>query len=120
MDNARIVNLTIKFKDRLRHEIEENKFHSDDMKSWLWKTLIMAEIAHRSFALKITIESFEKHYFDKQAAVGRHFCDWGMDWITENYFEISNYIAAYYWPDNDKFNFSKDYVPFKTFNFEDK
>jgi hypothetical protein len=120
MDDTRMLKLTLKFKDKIRQEIDKNMLHDDNMKSWLWKTLIMSEIAHRSLSLKIPIEQFEKQYFDKQAAVGRHFCDWDMDWVAENYYEISNYIAKYHWPDNDKQGFNKDYIPFKNFNLEDK
>ena len=120
MNNRRIINLTIKFKDRIRHEIEENQFHSEEMKAMLWNMLVMAEIAHRSFGLGIKIEAFEKQYFNRQAAVGRHFGDWAMDWVAENYFEISNYIASHYWTDNDKAGFDRDYTPFKTFNLEGK
>ena len=118
MDNTRIINATIRFKDKLRFEIEKNSSHSCDMKSWLWKTLIMSEIAHRSFVLEIEIESFEKEYFDKYAAVGRHFRDWGMEWIADNYFEITHYIGKYYWPDNVKECFNADYEPFKIFSLE--
>lgn len=119
IENLRIINLTVKFKNRLRNEIEENKFHSDDMRECLWKVIIMTEIAHRSFSLGTKIEPFEKQYFDRQAAVGRYFCDWGMDWVAEYYFEISNYVAAFYWPDNDRVGFKNDYVPFRTFNLEE-
>jgi hypothetical protein len=96
MDNNRIIKITTAFKDRLRHEINEDAQHSADMKGWLWKTLIMAEIAHRSFVLKTNIEDFEKPYFDRYTVVARHFRDWAMDWIADNYFEISHYVANYY------------------------
>lgn len=119
MDNSKIINATTKFKQRLRTEIEENQSHSDDMRFWLWKTLIMSEIAHRSFSLRITIEKFEKQYFDRYSAVARHFRDWGMDWVADNYYEITNYIAKYYWPDNNKAGFNKEYLPFKVFNIID-
>ncbi len=119
MDNNRILKLTQKFKERIRLEVEGNNSNPNDLKATLWKTLIMAEIAHRSFVLEVKIESFEKPYFNRQAAVGRLFCDWAMDWVAEYYYEISNYIAAFYWPDEDKTGFSKDYIPFKTFNLEE-
>lgn len=120
MDNKRIIDLTKTFKDKLRYELENNTLSSIDIKSSLWKTIIMAEIAERSFSLNINIESFEKTYFDKQAAVGRYFSDWGMVWVAEYYYEISNYIGKFYWPDNDKDErtFNKDYVPFKLFNLD--
>jgi hypothetical protein len=118
MDNKRIINATLKFKDKLRFEIENNLSHSEDMKSWLWKTLIMSEIAHRSFVLEIKIESFEKEYFNKYTAVARHFRDWNMDWIADNYFEITHYIGKYYWPDTMKADFNEDYEPFKIFSLE--
>ena len=79
----------------------------------------MSEIAHRSFSLQITIETFEKQYFDRYTAVARHFRDWGMDWVADNYYEITNYIAKYYWPDNSKEGFNMEYVPFKIFNIID-
>ena len=122
MDNRRIIDLTLTFKDKLRNEIDNNVSHPDNLKTSIWKTLIMAEIANRSFVFNINIESFEKPYFDRQAAVGRYFCDWGLDWIAEYYYEISNYIVKYYWPDNDKDEriFKKDYVPFKMFNLDNK
>jgi len=116
MDNSKIIDATIKFKERLRAEIEGSSNHSDDMKFWLWKSLIMAEIAHRSFSLQISIETFEKQYFDRYTAVARHFRDWNMDWVADNYYEITNYVAKYYWPDNNKTSFNKDYIPFKLFN----
>jgi hypothetical protein len=116
MDNSKIIGATIKFKERLRVEIEENSNHSNDMKFWLWKTLIMAEIAHRSFSLQISIETFEQQYFDRYTAVARHFRDWNMDWVADNYYEITNYVAKHYWPDNNKIGFNKDYIPFKLFN----
>lgn len=118
MDNTRILNLTIRFKARLRNEIEKSNSHFSD-KASLWKALIMAEIAHRSFALEINIEEFEKQYFDRQAAVGRYFCDWAMDWVAENYYEITNYVAKYYWPDTDKKGFDPNYIPFKTFKLDE-
>ncbi len=116
MDNSKIIGATQKFGKRLRAEIEENSAHSEDMKFWLWKTLIMAEIAHRSFSLQISIETFEKQYFDRYAAVARHYRDWNMDWVADNYYEITNYVAKYYWPDNDKKDFDKEYIPFKLFD----
>lgn len=116
MDNSKIISATQKFKERLRSEIEENYSHSEDMKFWLWKTLIMTEIAHRSFSLQTSIETFEKQYFDRYAAVARHFRDWDMDWVADNYYEITNYVAKYYWPDNDKNDFNKNYIPFKQFD----
>ena len=105
MDNSKIIDATIRFKERVRTEIETNPTHSNDMKFWLWKTLIMAEIAHRSFSLETSIEQFEKQYFDRYAAVARHFRDWNMDWVADNYNEITNYAAKYYWPDKDKTSF---------------
>lgn len=119
MDNSKIINFIEKFNERIRQEMDNNSLLDNNMKSWLWKTLIMTEIAKRSVTLKIPIEQFEKEYFNRQAALGRHFCDWGMDWVAENYYEISNYIANYYWPDNDKEGFNKDYIPFKNFNLDD-
>lgn len=119
MDNTRIINLTVKFKSRLRSEIEENKYNSATMQEWLWKTLIMTEVAHRSLSLETKIEQAEKHYFNCQASVGRFFCDWKMDWVAEYFNEISNYIAAYYWPDNDKKWLPDDYTPFATFKLEE-
>ncbi len=116
MDNSKIIGATIRFKTRLRAEIEENSSHSADMKFWLWKTLIMAEIAHRSFSLEASIETFEKQYFDRYAAVARHFRDWNMDWVADNYYEITNYVAKYYWPDTDKKYFDINYIPFKLFD----
>ena len=86
------------------------------MKFWIWKTSIMSEIATRSFSLKISIQEFEKKYFDRYVAVARHFRDWGMDWIAENYYEITNYVAKFYWPDKDTTGFAKNYIPFKTFD----
>ena len=79
MDNSKIISATQNFRERLRSEIDENSSHSEDMKFWLWKTLLMAEIAHRSFSLQTSIETFEKHYFDRYAAVARHFIDWDID-----------------------------------------
>ncbi len=119
MDNNRIINATVNFKEKLRFEIEKNLSHSEDMKFWLWKTFIMSEIAHRSFVLKIEIEIFEKEYFNKYPAVARHFRDWGMDWVADNYFEITHYIGKYYWPDNEKKEFEDNYVPFEIFNLEE-
>ena len=119
MDHSKIIEATIKFKNRLRSEIEEKSSHSKDMKFWLWKTLIMTEIAHRSFSLDANIEDFEKQYFDRYAAVARHFRDWNLDWVADNYYEISNYIAKYYWADMDKSAFDKDYEPFKLFSILD-
>ena len=116
MDNSKIIGVTIKFKERLRVEIERNSTYSNDMKFWLWKTLIMTEIAHRSFSLQISIEAFEQQYFDRYAAVSRHFRDWNMDWVADNYYEITNYVAKYYWSDNNKIGFDDDYIPFKLFN----
>jgi len=116
MDNSKILNATINFKKRLKAEIEENSPNSDGLKFWLWKTLIMSEIAHRSFSLQTNIEIFEKQYFDRYPAVARHFRDWNMDWVANNYFEITNYIAKYYWPDNDTECFEKEYTPFKLFD----
>jgi hypothetical protein len=89
------------------------------MKAWLWKTLIMTEIAHRSFVLNINIEKIEKGYFDRYTAVARHFRDWGMDWVANNYFEISNYVAKYYWPDKNKDSFHPFYIPFNTFKLDE-
>jgi hypothetical protein len=37
MDNSKIISATVKFKNRLRTEIEENLSHSEDMKFGLWK-----------------------------------------------------------------------------------
>lgn len=119
MDNSKIIGATVKFKNRLKSEIEENSSHSEDMKFWLWKTLIMTEIAHRSFSLETSIEGFEKPYFDRYTAVARHFRDWNMDWVADNYYEITNYIANYYWADKDKSGFDKNYEPFKLFNILD-
>lgn len=118
MDNKRIINITIKFKIKLRFELENNDSHSQDMKYWIWKTLIMAEIAHRSFSIDVNIEKFEKQYFDRYAAVARHFRDWAMDWVADNYFEISHYIATYYWPDKNKDGFNQGYKPFETFQLD--
>jgi hypothetical protein len=116
MDNSKIISAAQNFRERLRSEIDENSSHSEDMKFWLWKTLIMAEIAHRSFSLQTSIETFEKQYFDRYAAVARHFRDWDMDWVADNYYEITNYVGKYYWPNNDKNCFNKDYIPFKQFD----
>ncbi|NHM02834.1 hypothetical protein [Flavobacterium difficile] len=118
MDNTRIINATVRFKDKLRIEIEKDLSHSNEMKGWLWKTLIMSEIAHRSFDLEIQIESFEKVYFNNYVAIARHFRDWNMDWIADNYFEITNYIGKYYWPDDMKEDFDCNYEPFKLFSLE--
>lgn len=119
MDNIRIIKITTAFKERLRHEIDENGQHSMDMKYWLWKTLIMTEVAHRSFVLETAIEDFEKAYFDRYTAVARHFRDWAMDWVADNYLEISHYTAKYYWPDNNKSSFNSNYVPFTTFDLNE-
>ncbi len=119
MDNSKVLNATLKFKQRLKAEIEQTNLHSEDMKFWLWKTLIMSEIAQRSFALQVNVELFEKEYFDRYAAVSRHFRDWGMDWVADNYYEISNYIAKFYWPDSNKEGFDKKFIPFELFNIID-
>ncbi|ULC58789.1 hypothetical protein MBM09_12805 [Flaviramulus sp. BrNp1-15] len=88
------------------------------MKAYLWKVLIMSEIAQRSFVLNMKIESFEKQYFDRYTAVARYFRDWNMDWVADNYFEITHYIAEFYWTDKNKEGFNPNYIPFKTFELE--
>lgn len=116
MDNKRIIQVTEKLKVRIRQEIEQNETLPVDLKATLWKVMVMAEIAHRSFYLEVKIEPFEKVYFNRQAAVGRLFDDWGMPWVTEYYYEISNYVAKSYWPDDDKDGMNAHYEPFKLFN----
>ena len=119
MDNSKIIFAASKFKGRLRTEIAGNFSLSEELKFSLWKSLVMTEIAHRSFDLQTSIETFEKPYFDRYTAVARYFRDWNMDWVADNYFEITNYIAKYYWPDNDKQGFDGEYIPFGIFKIID-
>ena len=98
MNNLQIIELAKEFKKKLEIEIEINKYDSDNLQFILWKTLIMTEISLRSFTLNEKIESFETHYFDRQTAVSRHFYDWGLDYVAENYREIDKFIKLNYWP----------------------
>ena len=52
VDNSKIIDLVMSFKKLIQKEIFEKEHHSQDMKAILWKTLIMAEISHRSFFFK--------------------------------------------------------------------
>ena len=60
MDNSKIISATQNFRERLRSEIDENSSHSEDMKFWLWKTLLMAEIEHKFFSLQTSIKNLKK------------------------------------------------------------
>ena len=97
MNNQNLIIKTIEFKERLRQELKINH-PGEEMNFLLWKVLIATEIAHRSFALNVDIEPFEESYFDRQAAVGRYFCDWGLDWVAEGYFLINEKIMDDHFP----------------------
>ncbi len=80
----------IQFKLKLE-ELKESKSLID--KSMISKLLIMANISELAIISKVKIKKQEiDDYFNAQASIGRYFCDWHLDWVSEYYFEITQYL----------------------------
>jgi len=90
-----ILKVIIDIKSKI--EDVKNKQNSLLDKSSLCKILVMLNIAEMLIRSNSNINDNDKHYFEGQAFVGRYFCDWGLDWIADDYLKISSFIKDNYW-----------------------
>ncbi len=78
----------------------KNSFETSDVKidkATICKVLIMLNIAEMVIDANIKVPDNEKHYFEAQAFIGRYFGDWGVNWIADDYLNVSSYIKSGYW-----------------------
>ena len=89
----------------LLNEIIEFKIYLEKLKgsnpkidtSSISKLLVLANMAKMVIYSNTKIYEGEKYYFDRQAAVGRYFCDLGEDYVAEMYLKICTYVKQHHW-----------------------
>ena len=115
----KIIQLIVNYKLKVETYLNDGKY-KDPLRRDLIKQLKISNLALTIIQFDDKIEDFEIQYFIGQVFVGRYFSDFGLDWIANNYYEISHYILKYHC-DQEKITDKsiqssiKEYIPFKIF-----
>lgn len=93
-----IVEKIIEFKEKLE-KIKNDKSSSSLKieKGILSKILVMANIAEMCIYSNTNVPDEDRNYFEGRVSVGRYFGDWGLDWVTDYYIEITEFIKENHW-----------------------
>jgi hypothetical protein len=83
---------------KFKNYLEDLKISKPEMDICMISTMLVAvAIAEATINCNCKIRDEEKWYFDRQAAVGRFFSDWGEDYISLTYLKMSEYLKVNHW-----------------------